>query len=134
MARVGIISGILLCAATVVGLVCSLSKVPAQFAPMMLGIPLLFLGVVALNPHRRKRSMQVSLAIASLGVIAGGSHCLFTAIRWAGNHEIDSFAFNMVLALTGICLLFVTICLFSFARDRRSAIAASIVDSPSHDR
>ena len=49
MARFGIISGLLLCIDTAFALFGSLNKVPLLFIPMMIGIPILFFGVVALK-------------------------------------------------------------------------------------
>ena len=65
MARVGIIFGLLLCGLTIAGLVGTTVKSTILFIPMMIGIPTLFCGVVALNPHRRKHAMRVSATIAS---------------------------------------------------------------------
>ena len=69
MARVGIVFGLLLCGLTVVGMVGTTVKSPMQFIPMMLGVPILFSGVVALNPHRRKHAMHAASAVAILGAV-----------------------------------------------------------------
>lgn len=44
-------------------------KSPTQFIPMMAGIPILFMGVVGLNPHRRIAATFVAIVVASLAVI-----------------------------------------------------------------
>jgi hypothetical protein len=75
MARAGIVFGLILCGITIAGLVASSTKAPTQFYPMMLGIPILFLGVVALNPHRRRFAMMVASLIAILGGVLGILWC-----------------------------------------------------------
>ena len=72
MARIGIIFGLALCGLTVACLVQSTTKSPYQFIPMILGIPMLFLGVVALNPHRRRQAMNVAASVSTMGLVVGG--------------------------------------------------------------
>ncbi len=126
MARIGIIFGLLLCGLTVVGLVEWTAKSPIQFLPMMLGIPILFCGVVALNPHRRKQAMQVAVTIATLGVVIAGCRALYTTIRWASGDPINRFAFKMVLATGVVCVVFVGWCVLSFVQGRRRNSADSL--------
>lgn len=128
MARVGIIFGLLLCGLTVVGLVSSLSKIPVQFIPMMLGIPILFCGVVALNPHRRKYAMRVSVILAALGTVAGGGRASYAAFRWFSGESINVFALKMVLAMSAVCIAFIILSVLSSVQAGRRQSD----DLPSH--
>jgi uncharacterized membrane protein YeiB len=119
MARIGIIFGLALCGLTIACLVQSTTKNPYLFIPMILGIPMLFLGVVALNPHRRRQAMNVAATISTMGLVVGGIRSLFMTFRWARNEPINAFALKMVLTMTAICLAFVLLWATSWARLRR---------------
>lgn len=119
MARIAIVFGLLLCAMTVSGLVVSTSKSPYQFVPMIQGIPILFCGVVALNPHRRRHAMHASAMIAALGCFVGGMRSLSIAIRWFRGNDINGFAFQLVTLMTSVCLIFLILCVISFINARR---------------
>ena len=127
MARVGIIFGLLLCGLTVAGLLRTPVKHPMQFIPMMLGIPVLFCGVVALNPHRRKHAMHAASAVALLGAVAGCARVAYCLIGFAGGAEVNGDAFKLAIAMSVICAVFVAICVVSFAqtRKRKTLIARS---------
>jgi hypothetical protein len=90
---------------------------------MMLGIPLLFCGVVALNPHRRKQAMHVASIVALLGAVIGGGCAIFGLFEIAGGHAVNRYMLRLVAAMSVICAAFVTICLASFVRARRSRTA-----------
>lgn len=119
MARVAIIFGLVLCGLTVAGLVSSTVKNGTQFLAIILGIPILFLGVVALNPHRRKQAMHVTAGIAALGSIVGAIRSLFLTVRWAGGQDIDGLTFKMVGAITVVSSFLLVLCVHSFLQDRR---------------
>ena len=131
MARTGIVFGLLLCGLTVVGLVGTSVKYPTQFIPMMLGIPVLFCGVVALNPHRRKHAMQAASAVALLGAVAGATRVAYCLVELAGGAEINRNAFQLVIATSVICAVFVVICVFFFIQTRRRK-AAGLGAGPGH--
>ncbi len=137
MARIGIIFGLLLCGLTYVGLVLTTAKSPIQFIPMMIGIPTLFCGVVALNPHRRKYAIRAAAILALLGASLGGFRSLVWLTRWMRNEAIDHFAVGMNVALLLICGTFLLICIGSFVQDRRrrhAKRAGSIPFRPSLDQ
>ncbi|MDA8744129.1 hypothetical protein N9N28_05805 [Rubripirellula amarantea] len=71
MARVSIIFGLLLCGLSAAGMLTSLVKHPIQFVPLMFGIPVLFCGVVGLNPHRRRISMHAAAGLTTLATVLG---------------------------------------------------------------
>lgn len=119
MARIGIIFGIALCALTVGGLMLSPLKSPYQFIPMILGIPMLFLGVVALNPHRRRQSMHVSASISAMGLIVGGGRMIALLGRWVRSEPINELTFRLVLAMTVLCAAFLATWIIVWLRTRR---------------
>ena len=100
------------------------TKSPTLFVPMMLGIPVLFCGVVALNPHRRKHAMNFAAAIAFVGVIAGVGRSIYSLLQLAGGNEIDRYGLNVIGAMSVICAIFVVICLVSFIQTRRRKAAS----------
>lgn len=120
MARFGIVFGLLLCGLTLVGLVGTNEKVPSQFFPMMLGIPLLFCGVVSLNPHRRRQAIGTAAALSGLGAVAGGGRVVYCLLGFAGD-DFNRYAFNLTVTMTALCTLFTAVCIVSFRAMRRKA-------------
>lgn len=120
MARAGIVFGLILCGITFAGLVGTPAKAPTQFYAMMLGIPILFCGVVALNPHRRRLSMLVATTIAVSGAVSGALWSGYQLIALSnGGLEIDRFSLRLMAVMTLVCILFVGFCMFGFAKMRR---------------
>lgn len=119
MARVGIIFGLLLCGLTFVGMVETSVKSPILFIPMMIGIPTLFCGVVALNPHRRKHAMRAAAALALLGLTVGTVRSSVWTMRWIRDEQVLRYAFSLNVALMLISGTFFVICIASFVQDRR---------------
>lgn len=130
MARLGIVFGLLLCALTVTGLVISPLKSPSQFFPMTFGIPVLFCGVVALNPHRCRHAMQAALALAAVGALIAGGRTIATAIHWADGGETNSLAFAMVAAMAVICGVFLVVGTISLLRGRRQKSGGRVTGRP----
>ncbi len=118
------------------------TKSPTLFVPMMLGIPVLFCGVVALNPHRRKHAMNFASGIAVAGFIAGVVRSIYSLLQLAGGTQIDRYGLIVIGAMSAICAIFVVICLVSFIQTRRrkavsapdrSVSSISIVDTVLED-
>ncbi|MFK8111742.1 MAG: hypothetical protein AB8B91_06055 [Rubripirellula sp.] len=120
MARVGIIFGLLLCGLTAAAMIGSPQKMPVQFIPMMLGIPLLFCGVVSLNPHRRKHAMHAAAAVAMLGALAGSIRVLVCLSAMLQGAPVNRFGFRVIAVMSALCIIFVTICVVSFVQTRRA--------------
>ena len=119
MARVGIIFGLLLCGLTIAGLVGTTVKSPILFIPMMIGIPTLFCGVVALNPHRRKHAMRFAGVLALLGTSVGAIRSLVWLTRWMREAQIERYAVILNVALLAISGTFLLISIVAFLQDRR---------------
>ncbi|MFG0263124.1 MAG: hypothetical protein ACF788_12100 [Novipirellula sp. JB048] len=124
MARIAILFGLLLCTVTLAALIVSMQKMPAQFCPMMLGIPMLFCGVVGLNPHRRRLAMHVAAAIALLGALTGGGNTLFALVRSLRGIEVNSLGIRVLVVMTVLCVVFLLFSLVSFIQTRRRRMSA----------
>jgi hypothetical protein len=109
MARIGIIFGLLLCGLTITGMSATTQKSYTQFVPMMFGIPMLFLGVVSLNPHRRAGSVFVALVLSVLAVTLGGGRLLVLAMDWANGEYVNPISLRLVITMTTLSLVFVLI-------------------------
>ena len=106
MARFGIVAGLLLCADTAMALFGSLNKAPLLFIPMMLGIPILFFGVVALNPHRRRQSLTTAAGIGGLGCLIGITQLLRFFTLWRGEGLVNLHDTRIVTLMVVICSTF----------------------------
>jgi len=106
MARFGIVSGLLLCFNTAMALFGSMTKAPLLFVPMMLGIPILFFGVVALNPHRRRRALRTAASIGALGSVIGFSQLLHLFSLWRKAGAVDPHYMRIVVLMLVICVIF----------------------------
>ena len=83
IARVAIVVGLILCGLSMAAMVFAPTKGTTQFIPMMAGIPILFSGVVGLNPHRRRVSMLASLVVSGLAV----TYAVARFLQLIGHHE-----------------------------------------------
>lgn len=119
MARAGIIFGLALCGLTLLALVGTPVKTPIQFIPMMLGIPILFCGVVALNPHRRRYAMRVASLVALVGAIVGAGVAVYWSVGLPQPAMTDRNSLRLVIVLTSTCTLFVAFCVAFFISLRR---------------
>lgn len=150
MARASIIFGLLLCGLSALAMVGTPLKMPALFIPMMFGIPVLFCGVVGLNPHRRRNSVAIAAAIMLFAVVAATARCGYgialaehfvdppvgdLVVPDLGGENVDAYAANLAFATLVISLTFTVIYTVSvFGAKRESpALIASSVDEISKD-
>ncbi|MEL6106508.1 MAG: hypothetical protein AAFU85_10740 [Planctomycetota bacterium] len=106
MARIGIVSGIALCVLTALALVVSLDKSPLKFVPMMLGIPILFFGVVALNPHRRRHAIGTSAVVGTIGLLIGFGQAVRLFSLWHRTESVNLQSVRLVALMITICVVF----------------------------
>ncbi|QDT11496.1 hypothetical protein [Planctomycetes bacterium K23_9] len=118
MARVGIIFGLLLCGLTLVALLCTTHKMPSLFVPMMFGIPILFCGIVGLNPHRRKYAMFNAVAVGTVGFMVGAGLVVRAGMSVVDDADIRRYVIRLGLSLAGLCLVFVASYVVSFLQSR----------------
>jgi len=109
MARIGIVFGLLLFGLTVTGLSLTVQKTYTLFIPMMFGIPMLFLGVVALNPHRRRESVNAALILMLVGMVLGGGRLISLMISWYFGGHVNSLSFQLVTGMTIVCAVYVIV-------------------------
>lgn len=130
MARFGIVLGLLLCGLSLVAMVYAPAKGATQFIPLMAGIPLLFLGVTGLNPHRRRNSVWASVATSGLGSAYG----IARFFQLLGHQEpmaiVDE---RVVVAMTGITLVYLAIGTISLWTPRPDPLVARSPDSGHHE-
>ncbi|OYP34404.1 hypothetical protein [Rhodopirellula sp. MGV] len=107
MARFGIVSGLLLCIDTAIALFGSIEKVPLLFIPMMLGIPILFFGVVALNPHRKRQALATAAGVGSLGLLIGCGQVFQFLSIWRNAGIVNMHFARIVTMMIAICIVFV---------------------------
>lgn len=118
MSVISILIGLLLCGLTVFGMVGSPEKLAVAFVPMMLGIPMVFCGVVSLNPHRQKVWMRVAALVAAIG-LASASWQLTKVLGMAVN---DQFVPRMVVQMLAGIIVFCGSFLLLFGIDLRRRI------------
>jgi hypothetical protein len=134
MARISIIFGLLLCGLSAVAMVGTPLKMPALFIPMMFGIPVLFCGVVGLNPHRRRNSVATAAVIMTVAVVAALARCGYgialaeqlvdppvgdLVVPDLGGEGVDAYAANLAFATLVISSVFMVIYVVSLLKARR---------------
>ena len=125
MARFGIVSGILLCIDTAVALFGSLNKAPFLFIPMMLGIPMLFFGVVALNPHRRRQALASAAGLGGLGCLIGLGQLLHFFSLWRSEGFVNLHTTRIVFMMVVICVSFSLSYVWAMITRRRAPVRTS---------
>lgn len=109
MARIGIVFGLVLFGLSIVALSMTAQKSYTQFIPMMFGIPLLFCGVVALNPHRKGGAVFAALILASVGAVIGTVRAMALTLSWWTGGHINLLSLELVVSMSIVCCVFVVI-------------------------
>lgn len=119
---------------------------PALFIPMMFGIPVLFCGVVGLNPHRRRNSVATAAAIMLFAVVAALARCGYgialaehfvdppvgdLVVPDLDGETVDAYAANLAFATLVISSIFMVIYCVSLLGARRQS--RSMIDSAMDD-
>ncbi len=99
-------------------------KMPALFIPMMYGIPVLFCGVVALNPHRRRIAIASAAGLMVVAAVGSFARCgygvaLANGEPEARHPEIDSYAVNLAIATTAISVVYLGAYALSLVHPKR---------------
>jgi hypothetical protein len=92
--------------------------------PAFVGLPLILLGLVALEERFLKHAMHLAAMIGCLGFLGAGGRLVVVLVRGG---SLDGPAGWSTMAMTGLCGLFVALCVNSFvaARRRRRAREAA---------
>ena len=127
MPHIAIFFGVSLCGLTVVGMISSVEKLAALCVPMLLGLPILFAGVVALNPHRRMAWMRFAAVLALLGVLSLAGSLSERLTAYLNEQPINLISVWLLAATFGLMLLF----LFFWATNRWWFRPGSLKPDPS---
>jgi hypothetical protein len=125
MPNITIIFGVLLCALSVVTLVLTGGKVNSIsiFIPCFVGVPLLFLGILAAaRPGARKHAMHAAAAFGLLGGLAALGRGIPKAVEILRGGEVELLPLSMVWAMTLICITYVFVCIESFISARKARL------------
>lgn len=123
MAKVTIVFGILLIVVGVVGFVGTGSIHPTALIPMWFGLALGIGGFLAISPSegRRKLFMHINVTVGLVGLIGAVASALhgYGHARSLGM-DPDYKAMTAQLAMAGLLLIYVNLCVRSFIQARRS--------------
>lgn len=119
MPQLSVIFGLALCSLTVYGMVGTTEKLATAFFPMMLGIPLVFCGIVSLNPHRRKAWMLVAGLVAAIGLTAGGLRLVYQSTRLLNGDLVNRFTIVLLWGIVAFCGVYLVALVFFAWRDHQ---------------
>ena len=91
--------------------------------PAFFGLPLLLLGLVAMNERMRKAAMHIAVIIGLLGFAGTVSGLMKLPVLLTGGELARPAAVAVQAAMGVLCLLFVLLCLLSFINARRAGAA-----------
>ena len=129
MARVGIVFGLLLCGLSIATMVTPVPKFPSQFVPMMIGVPIFFLGIFALNPRRKRLSMRGAATVGLIGLIFGVGLVVQTGFRLPDGDDMKVYLMRIGTATAILCLGFVGAYVSSFLQASKSKAVTNSLNS-----
>ncbi len=91
--------------------------------PAFFGLPLLLLGLVALNERRRKAAIPIAFGISLLGVVGTVRGLMKLPVLLTGGELERPTAVAVQAAMAIVCLAFVLLCVSSFIKARRASAA-----------
>ncbi len=91
--------------------------------PAFFGLPLLLLGLVALNEHMRKIAIQIAVVIGLLGFAGTVSGLTKLPVLLTGGELARPAAVAVRAAMAIVCFVFVLLCIWSFIKARRASAA-----------
>jgi hypothetical protein len=122
MAMQSIVFGVLLVALALFGYLGAgeESRSPTALIPLVVGVPLLLCGLVALKEAYRKHAMHVAAGFSALGALAAGGRGIPGAFKLlADEPQVNSRAVMMILLMFVLCAVFLGLCVKSFVDARR---------------
>jgi hypothetical protein len=123
MAKVTLVFAALLIALGLVGFLGTGSMFPTALIPTWFGLALALFGFLAISPNegRRKLFMHINVTIALLGFLGAGGRAAFAFIHANSVGKApDMIAVGSQLAMAGLTLTYVILCVRSFINARRS--------------
>ena len=123
MAKVTLVFALLLVLLGLGGFVGTGSIHPTALIPTWFGLALGLFGFLAISPNegRRKLFMHINVTIGLLGFLGAGGRALFAVVHASGEGKTpDAIAVGSQLAMAGLMLVYVVLCVRSFIAARRS--------------
>src|SRR5208337_4826624 len=122
MVKVTLVFAVLLIALGLAGYLGTGSSHPTALIPAWIGIALGFGGLLAISPSekRRKLFMHINVCIGLLGFLGGAVEVVRSYVRATFVYQTEKIALASKLAMTTLLLIYVFLCVRSFAAARRS--------------
>lgn len=123
MAKVTLVFAVLLAALGLVSYLGTGSLHPTALIPTWFGLALGLFGYLAISPDegRRKLFMHFNVTIGLLGFLGAGGRALWAYIHAASaGNSPDAIALASQIAMAGLMLIYVILCVRSFIAARRS--------------
>jgi hypothetical protein len=89
--------------------------------PAFVGGPLILCGLIALKDSLLKHAMHAAAMLGVLGFLAAAGRLGMVAAK--GGLDVSKLGTQSLLAMTGICAVFVALCVRSFIAARRRRLA-----------
>ena len=125
MAKMTLVFALILIVMGVAVFVATGSHAPTALIPAYFGILLGILGLLANSPNSRRRMlfMHIAVTVGLIGFIFPGWRGVGDLVAQARGHAILQAAMKEELAMAGICLVFVLLCIRSFITARRERVS-----------
>ncbi len=88
--------------------------------PAFFGLPLVLLGVAALNDRLRKYAMHAAVVVGLLGFVGAARGFSEVPAILRGDQIERPVAVAVQVAMSLVCLVFVVLCVLSFIKARRA--------------
>jgi hypothetical protein len=122
MVKTTLVFAILLIALGLAGYLGTGSHYPTALIPAWIGVALGFGGLLAISPSekRRKLFMHINVSIGLLGFLGGAVEVVRSYLLATFTYSTEMAALASKLTLTALMLIYVLLCVRSFAAARRS--------------
>ena len=91
--------------------------------PAFFGLPLLLLGLVALNERMRKHAIHIAVIVGLLGCAGTARGLMKLPVLLTGGEIARPTAVAIQAAMAIVCLIYVLTCVRSFVKARRAGAA-----------
>jgi hypothetical protein len=94
--------------------------------PAFFGVPLLLLGLVALNERMRKHAIHIAVIVGLLGCAGTARGLMKLPALLTGSEIARPTAVAVQAAMAIVCLIYVLLCVRSFVKARRAGAAQRV--------
>ncbi len=123
MAKPTIIIGLLLVVVGLAGYFSAHEPAPTALIPAAIGVLLVILGAVALNPAARKHAMHAAAMVGLLAIIGDGMQLIKTLRTTQVSPEVAHLKIASMSATLVLSVIFLVLCIRSFIAARRNRLA-----------